>query len=222
MKIDIHVHSSHSNDGTVSPKEILKHAKKIKLDGIAITDHNVIAGSLKLWNEFKNEADFVVIPAMEVSTSEGHILALGVKEKVPRDLSPKETIKRINDLGGLAVASHPYRFWSGLGEENVKSANFEAIEVVNSRSLKKENRNSQRLALELKCGRTGGSDSHSLSHLGNAYTTLENPTYNFEDFLEQIRKGQTKGEGQFRKPSETPKYVISCVTKWLKRGMKNI
>lgn len=218
----MHVHSSHSNDGTVSPKEILKHAKKIKLDGIAITDHNEIAGSLKLWKEFKNEADFLVIPAMEVSSSEGHILALGVKEKVPRDLSPKETIGRITDLGGLAVASHPYRFWSGLGEENVKSANFEAIEVVNSRSLKKENRNSERLASELKCGRCGGSDSHSLAHLGNAYTVLGNSTYNYENVLEQIRKGNTTGEGQFRKATETPKYVIGCVSKWLKRGMKNI
>lgn len=222
MKLDIHVHSSHSNDGTVSPKEILKQAKKIKLDGIAITDHNEIAGSLKLWKEFKNEADFLVIPAMEVSSSEGHILALGVKEKVPRDLSPRETIKRIADLGGLAVASHPYRFWSGLGEENVRNANFEAIEVVNSRSLKKENRSSERLASELKCGRCGGSDSHSLSHLGNAYTVLESPTNNYEDFLEQVRKGHTKGVGLYRKPSETPKYVISCVSKWLKRGMKNI
>jgi predicted metal-dependent phosphoesterase TrpH len=222
MKLDIHIHSSHSNDGTVSPKEILKHAKKVKLDGIAITDHNEITGSLKLWKEFKNETNFVVIPAMEVSSIEGHILALGVKEKVPRDLSPSETIRRIADMGGLAVASHPYRFWSGLGEENVKSANFEAIEVVNSRSLKKENRNSARLAAELKCGKTGGSDSHSLSHLGNAYTLLENPAQNYEDVLEQIRAGNSKGEGLYRRPAETPKYVISCVSKWLKRGMKNI
>lgn len=222
MKLDIHVHSNHSNDGTVAPKEILKHARKIKLDGIAITDHNNISGSLKLSKEFKNEKDFVVIPGVEVSSSEGHILALGVEENIPRDLSPKATIEKITELGGLTIASHPFRFWSGLGEEIVREAHFEAIEVVNSRSLKKEIRNSQRLAAELKCAMTGGSDSHSLDHLGNAYTVLKNPRWDVDGILEEIRKGNSKGEGIFRKSSETPKYVIGCVTKWLKRGMRNI
>lgn len=222
MKLDIHIHSSYSNDGTCSPIEILKYAKKIKLDGIAITDHNDITGSLKLYNEFKNQKDFVVIPAVEVSSSEGHILALGVKENIPRDLSPRQTIEKITEVGGLAVASHPFRFWSGLGEEHVRKARFEAIEVVNSRSLKKEIRNSERLAKELKCAMTGGSDSHSLEHLGNAYTVLEDPTWDVDGILGEIRKGNSKGEGIFRKSSETPKYVIGCVTKWLKRGMRNI
>lgn len=200
----------------------MKFAKKIELDGIAIADHNEIKGSLKLARDFKNEKDFVVIPAVEVSSSEGHILALGVKENVQRDLTPRETIEKITDLGGLAVASHPYRFWSGLGEENVKAVKFEAIEVANSRSLKKENRNSVKLARELNCGETGGSDSHSKEHIGKAYTVLINPTWDADQILEEIRKGNSRGEGLYRRPSETPKYVIGCVSKWLKRGMKNI
>jgi predicted metal-dependent phosphoesterase TrpH len=222
MRLDIHIHSSHSNDGTASPKDILKYAKKIKLHGIAIADHNDISGSMKLAKEFANEKDFLVIPATEVSSSEGHIIALGVKVNIPRDLSPRETVEKVADLGGLAVASHPYRFWSGMGAENVRKAGFEAIEVTNSRSLKKENRRSLGLAKELKCGMTGGSDSHSLEHIGNAYTQLENPTWDVDGVLEEIRKGRSKGEGTYRKPGETPKYVISCVSKWLKRGMKDI
>jgi predicted metal-dependent phosphoesterase TrpH len=222
MKIDIHIHSSHSNDGVCSPREILKYAKKIQLDGIAIADHNEIKGSLKLSRDFKNEKDFVVIPAVEVSTSEGHVLALGVTENVPRDLTPKETKEKITDLGGLAVASHPFRFWSGMGEENVKKAKFKAIEVVNSRSLKKENRRSVKLARELHCGETGGSDSHSVEHIGKAYTVLADPIWEVDGILEEIRKGNSRGEGFYRTSGETPKYVLGCVTKWLKRGMKNI
>jgi predicted metal-dependent phosphoesterase TrpH len=222
MKLDIHIHSSHSNDGSVSPKEILRYAKKIGLQGIAVADHNDLSGSLKLAKDFSDAKDFVVIPAMEVSSSEGHIIALGIGETVPRDLSPKETIEKVTDLGGLAVASHPYRFWSGLGPENVRSAGFEAIEVINSRSLKKENRRSHALAKELGCGRTGGSDSHSLEHIGKAYTVFDNPTWDVEGILEEIRGGRTKGEGTYRNPGETPRYVISCDSKWLKRGMKNI
>ncbi|UCG68847.1 MAG: PHP domain-containing protein [Thermoplasmata archaeon] len=222
MKIDIHIHSSYSSDGTVAPQEILKHAKNIKLNGIAITDHNEIAGSLKLWKENKNNKDFTVIPGMEVSSSEGHILALGVKEPVQGGLTPKETIERITDLGGLAIASHPYRFWSGLGEECVRRTKFEVLEVTNSRSLKNENVKARKLADELGCGKAGGSDCHTLSHLGNAYTKLDNPTFDMDGILEEIRKGKSQGEGTSRKRNETPRYAASCVYLWLKRGMKRI
>jgi len=222
MRIDIHIHSSYSSDGQVSPEEILRHAKKIELEGLAITDHNKIKGSVKLWKENKNTKDFVVIPGMEVSSIEGHILALGIMELIPRGLTPEETIQKITDLGGVAIASHPYRFWSGLGEERIRKSKFEVIEVVNSRSLKRENLKAKKLAKELGCGRTGGSDSHSLTHLGNAYTKLENPSSNTDDILEQIGKGRTKGEGTNRRRSETPRYAAGCVYLWLKRGMRRI
>ncbi|UCE74542.1 MAG: PHP domain-containing protein [Methanomassiliicoccales archaeon] len=222
MKIDIHIHSSHSNDGSVSPKEILRYARKIDLDGIAITDHNELSGSLKILKENSNQKDFVVIPGVEVSSSEGHILALGITKTVPKNLTVKETIEKISDLGGLAIASHPFRFWSGLGEENVRKGGFEVIETINSRSLKKENLKSGHLAKELGCGKTGGSDSHLLSHIGNAYTVIENPSFKTEDILEDIRRGKSKGEGTSRRPSETPKYAAGCVYLWLKRGMKRI
>lgn len=222
MRLDLHIHSSYSSDGSVSPELILKHAKKIGLDGIAITDHNEIKGSLKLWKQNKGRKDFAVIPGMEVSSSEGHILALGVTEAIPRGLTPKETNRKITELGGLAIAPHPYRFWSGLGEESVKRADFEVIEVINSRSLKKENLKARMLAEKLGCGETGGSDCHSLSHLGNAFTRIEDPTFDIDDIVEEIRKGKTNGDGTHRRRSETPRYAIGCVYLWLKRGMKRI
>ncbi len=222
MKIDTHIHSSYSNDGSVTPKEILRYARKIKLHGIAITDHNELKGSLRLWRENRKNKDFLVIPGMEVSTKVGHILALGITESVPTDLLPQETVERIVNLGGVAIASHPYRFWSGLGEENVRKAKFDVIEVVNGRSLKKENSKARKLAEELETGRTGGSDCHLLEHIGNAYTVTKNDIHDCDDFLEAIRKGQTMGEGSFRRISETPRYAASCVYLWLRRGMKRI
>jgi predicted metal-dependent phosphoesterase TrpH len=222
MKIDIHIHSSYSNDGSNSPSEILKYSQKIKLDGIAIADHNELTGSLKLTKESKNLDNFVVIPAVEVSTSEGHILALGVTESIPKELSPNKTIEEIENQGGVAIASHPYRFWSGLGEETVRKSKFEVLEVANSRSLKNENKKALSLASELGLGKTGGSDSHDLAHIGDAYTLLEGTSFKAEDILEQIRSGSSIGEGTFRNFAATPKYAASCVYLWLKRGMKRI
>ena len=93
---------------------------------------------------------------------------------------------------------------------------------MNSRSLRGENRKAKILAEELNCGKTGGSDCHSLSHLGNAWTELDNPSFDIDDFLEEIRRGKTKGVGTHRKFSETPRYAASCVYLWLKRGMKRM
>ena len=47
LKLDLHIHSQYSEDATGSPKDIIKILKKKGLQGMAITDHNTIEGSLK-------------------------------------------------------------------------------------------------------------------------------------------------------------------------------
>jgi predicted metal-dependent phosphoesterase TrpH len=44
---DLHIHSIYSYDGTASVHAILRRARQIGLDVIAITDHDEINGSLK-------------------------------------------------------------------------------------------------------------------------------------------------------------------------------
>jgi len=46
LRFDLHVHSNFSRDGYDSIDSILKRAKEIGLNGIAITDHNTIEGGL--------------------------------------------------------------------------------------------------------------------------------------------------------------------------------
>ena len=64
MKIDMHVHSNHS-DGTKSIEELIDLARKIKLDGFALTDHDTIEG----YYEFLDKnIEYKVIPGIELST----------------------------------------------------------------------------------------------------------------------------------------------------------
>jgi len=83
-RFDIHIHSNYS-DGANSVEEIVEHAESIGLDGIAITDHNEIQGSLKAL-EFSSE-NFRVIPGIEISAMEGHIIGLNIEELIRRDLT---------------------------------------------------------------------------------------------------------------------------------------
>ena len=63
------------------------------MDAIAVADHNTIKGSTATIEEAKNFKDFVVVPAMEISSNKGHIVALGIKEDVKQGLSPEETVE---------------------------------------------------------------------------------------------------------------------------------
>ena len=45
-KYDLHIHTEYSRCSNLKPEILLKLAKKLKFDGIAVTDHNTIKGSL--------------------------------------------------------------------------------------------------------------------------------------------------------------------------------
>ncbi|MBU4201955.1 MAG: CehA/McbA family metallohydrolase [Candidatus Altiarchaeales archaeon] len=181
---DIHIHSNYS-DGSNSVGEIVKRAKKIGLDGIAITDHNEIEGSLRAM-EF-DSAEFRVIPGIEVSSKEGHIVGLGVREVVYSELSAEETVKRIHELGGLAIAVHPYdRIRQGVGDL-IYELDFDAVEIYNGHTLsvtKSPEDTMKGLNIPAVCG----SDAHCLDEIGMAVIRVKG------DPIEAIRNGDVKIE----------------------------
>lgn len=181
MRFDIHVHSCFS-DGVPTPRQIVEHCRRIGLNGVAITDHDAIEGSLEAMKYASS--DFTVIPGVEVSAKEGHILALGVKKQVESRLSAEETVRRIHELGGIAIAAHPYdRFRSGVGDLIMK-IDFDAVEVVNGHTFG-NTKNPREMALKARLPMVGGTDAHSLSEIGNVsiMTKKTNP-------LEAIKKGE--------------------------------
>ena len=74
-KIDLHTHSFFS-DGSMSPTELLFHAKEVGLSALALTDHDTVAGIPEAERAAKeNGIEFV--PGVEFSTegiSQVHIL----------------------------------------------------------------------------------------------------------------------------------------------------
>src|SRR6266496_4427737 len=103
---DLHIHTIYSYDGTASVPAVLRRAQQIRLNVIAITDHDEIAGSLKAL-ELAPKYGLEVIPALEVTTAEGDLLVLNVTAKIPRNLSLIETVLRTGELGGFSIAPHP-------------------------------------------------------------------------------------------------------------------
>lgn len=186
VKIDLHVHTSYSYDGLIKPKELAVYAKRACLDGIAITDHDRIDGALKL---AKTVTDLLILPGIEVSSLEGHIVGLNIQEVVPKNLTAEETIDRIHSLGGLAIACHPKAlFKASLGWKTNK--NFDAIEVVNASAFpfKRSTQQALEIANRLGIPRVAGSDAHYAPEIGSAYTLVD-AELDCEEVVKAIRRG---------------------------------
>ncbi len=222
MRLDLHNHTLHSPDSKLEPAALVHRTRELGLDGLAITDHNTMAGVRTAVEAARDSPGLLVIPGMEVSTSEGHVLAFGVSGPIPRDLTAQETVERIVAAGGVAVAAHPYRFWSGLGEPATISAKFVAYEVRNARTLRRANDRAELLAARQGLGRTGGSDAHFLDEHGSAYTVFDGGPSSVDDVLQELGSGKTRAEGRHRGPAETVVYVTKAVSEWIGRGMRRI
>lgn len=189
LKIDLHVHTCYSPDSSITLKEVILYAKKRGLDGVAITDHNTVKGARKL-----KTRDIIVVPGIEVSTLNGHLLGLNVDTLTPAKLGIKETIDRIHDAGGIAVAPHPFAFYRSPPSQKISS--YDAVEVMNASSVPFQlfTRLSKNFADRLGLPQTGGSDSHYAPEIGAAYTVVEAEP-DVDEIVDAIKRGAAVPEG---------------------------
>lgn len=222
MRADLHIHTHHSPDCSVPPREVVRLAAAAGLDIIAVTDHNSPRGGVEA-ARLARELDLPirVICGIEVSAREGHVLALGVSDALPRDHTVAETVEFIHAAGGIAIAAHPFRVWSGVGREVCRTVRLDALEVQNGRTSLSGNRAARRLAAELQRPGTGGSDGHFPVELGRAFTTFDGDGSE-DDLLEWIVQGRCRAEGRSRRTGETIRYAAKAVTEWLGRGLRRM
>lgn len=190
LKIDLHVHTLFSRDASTTLQEVVTYSRKNGLNGVAVTDHGTIKGALKLAREKR----IIVIPGEEIDTLHGHVLALNITQKIQPKLSLTETVQKIHELGGIAVAAHPahpaHIFKIGMTRRAISISDFDAIEVINSAAFPFfiSTHLSRKLAERFNLPQTGGSDAHQAAEIGMAYTVVYADS-NVEDIIEAIRKG---------------------------------
>ncbi|RLF37418.1 MAG: metal-dependent phosphoesterase [Thermoplasmata archaeon] len=222
LKIDLHVHSAYSEDAKGLPKEIIKYAIKKGLNGLSITDHNSVKGSLEAMKI--KPKDFIIIPGIEISTREGHLIALGIKRDIERDLPVEETIELIIDEGGVPIVPHLFRTGTGLKRKNLDKIKdkISAIEVFNSCSMSRSNRAIERIAKKFDLGGTGGSDAHEPSFVGYGYTTIDNTDLSIDSLLSEIERKRTWGYGEIIPLKTRGKRMIKSVVQFFERGLRRI
>lgn len=214
MRFEFHCHTYYSKgkklpwEALNSPEEIFREAKRKKLDGVAITDHNTVQG----WKRSKEAAKkqgIIFIPGIEINTLEGHVIALGVNELIPSDLSLEETLDRIREQGGISIAAHPFDIkGEGIGMRFVKC---DAVEVFNALNLDRfSNVLARKKALQTKVSMVCGSDAHTCEMVGTAVNLID--CSDPEEILKKIKKG---------KVSIRTKYIPPPVLKhWIRERLR--
>jgi predicted metal-dependent phosphoesterase TrpH len=190
LKLDLHVHTNRSSDGHTRLDELVPNIRRAGLDGLAITDHNILS--------VDTLEEALIIPGIEISTRDGHIIGLGLPKPVPRGLSGDETIREIRKLGGVSIVVHPYDLFRSAIKPDLLTTMPDAVEVVNSSSIlhsltwKRARTFAQKHHLPM----TGGSDSHIPETIGNAFTTVESGFQTVGSVLDAIKKGATTVHGR--------------------------
>ncbi len=218
MKADLHVHTLYSKDGRTTLEELVEYAVMNGIGCVAVTDHN----SFEAYEQVKDNGRVMIIPAEEVSSKEGHIVALGIDRLIPRGLSIQETIDKIHEAGGYAFAAHPYRWWSGLGEKNTLGYPFDGIESRNGRSIPSANRRSEALAKKVGKPITAGSDAHTPTHIGEGYVEIPDGLGTWKDVGEATMAGMAVAPSQTRHMKGTLKYGFKSIGEWMLRGFKKM
>jgi predicted metal-dependent phosphoesterase TrpH len=187
--VELHCHSIYSKDSLNTIDGLLKRMDRLKIDRLAITDHNTIRGAL---HAHKIASDRFIV-GEEIKTQKGEILAFFLQEEVPRGLTPVETIARLRQQDAFISVSHPFDLQrSGwlLPDLIEITPLVDAIEIFNARCLEARiNDMAIQYALKNNLSGTVGSDAHTLPEVGRAVLKL--PDFSDAEGLRQVI-GQAK------------------------------
>lgn len=192
MRYDLHTHTKYSKCSNLEPKILLKLAKKYGLDGIAVTDHDSINGSLAV-KKINKDKDFEVIIGSELHCDLGSILGFFLNKDIKKKTIP-EIIDEIKKQGGLSAIAHPYRISINDKHkfrypiEKIKNK-IDAIEAFNSRCFPWENKKAVQTADKYKISKIAGSDAHFKFEVGKGYTEFDG------DLAKAIRQNKTTLHG---------------------------
>lgn len=206
LKLDLHIHTCYSGDSSITLEDLIVQIKAKGLNGVAVTDHDTVEGAIRAAKTIEaigggnKHTRLIVIPGVEVSTKQGHILGINVTTPIPSGLSARETVEKIHEAGGIAVAAHPQAFFKkGIGlNKKIFSYGLDAIEVINSSALpfRFSTNRCKKFAIEHGLPQTAGSDSHFPEAIGLAYTVIRSYNENIDGVIESIRKGLTEPVGK--------------------------
>lgn len=205
MLIDLHTHTApKSDDSYLRPDELIIHAMRAGLDAICFTEHDWFWHDKDI-AELSQRHNFLILPGVEITTEEAHLLVFGLKKYVFGMHRAPFVRRLVDEVGGVIIVAHPYRRHFPLGENPegeryypaltraCESPLFEiadAIEVFNGRGSLKENAFSKEIGKRLGMRGIAASDAHEVKDIGRCATRFEGRITNLKELITELKAGR--------------------------------
>jgi predicted metal-dependent phosphoesterase TrpH len=139
---------------------------------------------------------FLVIPGVEVSTANGHLLCLGITLPNMKGVPALEVAAAVKERGGICIAPHPYdSFRAGIREEILDQLDLAALETFNAAvTLRGFNAKATAYATRRGLAGTAASDAHHASAAGICSTAYDLSELSLAAVLNAIPKGGERNE----------------------------
>jgi predicted metal-dependent phosphoesterase TrpH len=179
INLELHCHTVYSKDGLISFDSLVRTARRVGLDAIAITDHDTIEGA----REFQRAAQKRGLPLQLIAGEEKtlqdgtHFIGLFLEKPIESgDLA--SAIAEIREQGGLCLVPHPFRKRDGLCREGLDRLELlkgvdAGFELFNAKCAYRENLLSEELLTSSGLCPFGGSDAHYESDLGESVNVVQ-------------------------------------------------
>jgi len=200
MRFDLHVHSDISSCSRLTIGEILENAKARGLDGVCITDHDVMEARRHVREGLQDDGLCLII-GMEYATADGDFLLFGPFETLEPGLGARDVLRIVRESGGAAIAAHPFRRNRPVSEFVMSEGLCEVMEAVNGRNHPEDNEKANLWRHRFRPAVTGGSDAHTLPELGRVATRFFKPIINRDQLIAALRSGACR-------PDPTPSHLL--------------
>ena len=201
MRIDLHIHTSpRSACSYIDPLELVQEARRLDLDGICLTEHQMIWDIGEVEN-LAHQSGIKIFRGNEFTTNQGDILVFGFYKDIKELIMIQELREEVSAAGGFMVAAHPFRGFKTFGigqlqmtvEQACKRKVLEfidAIEVGNGKLSPDENNMARKVSEKLGIPGTGGSDAHRVDELGKWLTVFEKEINDEKQLVEELHAGR--------------------------------
>ncbi|NLL36622.1 MAG: PHP domain-containing protein [Fretibacterium sp.] len=188
MILDMHLHTcEHSPDSFMSVREAVLRAKEIGLDGLCVTDHDSMGLAAEV-EPLRRECDFPLFVGIEVLTTGGDFVVVGLDRAPDRILTSAELMDLVARCDAVAVAAHPFRDnGRGAGDLILELPGLTGVECFNGSTKPQENLRAWELAGQLGLAQLGGSDAHHVERLGRFATRFDGVVRDERDLVRLIR-----------------------------------
>ena len=201
MRIDLHIHTSpRSACSYIDPHELIQEAQRLKLDGICLTEHQVLWDSADV-EKLAREGGIKIFQGNEFTTNQGDILVFGLYKDIKELLMIQDLREEVRKSGGFMIAAHPFRGFKTFGigqlqmtvEQACKRKVLEfvdAVEIGNGKLSPDENDMARKVSEKLDLPGTGGSDAHRVDEVGKWLTVFEKEIQNENELVAELHAGR--------------------------------